>query len=52
MKNKKLNIETIKTVIIAVLIAGAFAFVSGIKYQEGQYNQIKTEAVSIVKLSK
>ena len=46
---KKLNIETIKTIIITILITGIIAFVSGMYYQKHQAEEVKTEAATIVK---
>lgn len=46
---KKLNIETIKTIIITILITGIVAFIGGMYYQKNQTEQVKTEAATIVK---
>ena len=46
---KKLNIETIKTIIITILITGIIAFIGGMQYQKNQTEQVKTEAATIVK---
>lgn len=48
-KMKKLNIETIKTIIITILITGIVAFIGGMQYQKNQTEQVKTEAATIVK---
>lgn len=49
-KEKKFNWETIKTVVIAVLITGIIAFVGGMVYQSKQITQVKAEAKSLVSL--
>ena len=46
---KKLNIETIKTIIITILIIGIIAFIGGMYYQKNQTEQVKAEAATIVK---
>ena len=46
---KKFNIETIKTIIITILITGIIAFIGGMQYQKNQTEQVKTEAATIVK---
>lgn len=46
---KKLNIETIKTIIITILITGIIAFIGGMQYQKNQTEQVKAEAATIVK---
>nr|DAP16301.1 MAG TPA: hypothetical protein [Caudoviricetes sp.] len=46
MKNK---IETIKTVVITVLITAIVAFIGGMQYQKVQHNQVKSEVSSIIK---
>lgn len=46
---KKLNIETIKTIIITILITGIIAFIGGMYYQKNQTEQVKAEAATIVK---
>ena len=46
---KKLNIETIKTIVITILITAIIAFVGGMKYQKSQTEQVKSEAATIVK---
>jgi predicted negative regulator of RcsB-dependent stress response len=46
---KKLNIETIKTIIITILITAIVAFIGGMQYQKRQTEQVKTEAATIVK---
>lgn len=46
---KKFNIETIKTIIITILITGIIAFVGGMQYQKNQTEQVKAEAATIVK---
>lgn len=46
---KKLNIETIKTIIITILITGIIAFIGGMQYQKNQTEQVKSEAATIVK---
>ena len=46
---KKFNIETIKTVIITILITGIIAFIGGMYYQKNQTEQVKAEAATIVK---
>ena len=46
---KKLNIETIKTIIITILITGIVAFIGGMYYQKNQTEQVKAEAATIVK---
>ncbi len=43
-KVKQTNIETVKTVIIAVLITAIIAFIAGIKYQANYSNSVKAEA--------
>lgn len=48
-KMKKLNIETIKTIIITILITGIIAFIGGMYYQKNQTEQVKAEAATIVK---
>lgn len=48
-KMKKFNIETIKTIIITILITGIIAFIGGMQYQKNQAEQVKTEAATIVK---
>jgi predicted negative regulator of RcsB-dependent stress response len=48
-KMKKLNIETIKTIIITILITGIIAFIGGMYYQKHQTEQVKAEAATIVK---
>jgi len=47
-KVKKVNFETVKTVIIAILITAIVAFVGGIKYQQRFTEAVKTEAKQIV----
>lgn len=47
-KMKKFNWETIKTVIIAVLITGIVTFISGMRYQEANTVKIHDEAKSLV----
>lgn len=44
------TIETIKTIVIAVLVTGIIAFVGGMKYQAHVNSQVKSEAKSIVSL--
>nr|DAQ73348.1 MAG TPA: hypothetical protein [Caudoviricetes sp.] len=46
---KKLNIETIKTIVITILITGMIAFIGGMQYQKSQTEQVKSEAATIVK---
>jgi predicted negative regulator of RcsB-dependent stress response len=46
---KKFNIETIKTIIITILITGIIAFIGGMYYQKNQTEQVKAEAATIVK---
>lgn len=46
---KKLNIETIKTIIITILITTIIAFIGGMQYQKNQTEQVKAEAATIVK---
>jgi hypothetical protein len=46
---KKLNIETIKTIIITILITAIIAFIGGMQYQKNQTEQVKAEAATIVK---
>ena len=46
---KKPNIETIKTIVITILITGMIAFIGGMKYQKSQTEQVKSEAATIVK---
>lgn len=46
---KKINWETVKTIIIAVLITGVVAFIGGMNYQAKQSDQVKAEAATIVK---
>ena len=46
---KKLNVETIKTIVITILITAIIAFVGGMKYQKSQTEQVKSEAATIVK---
>lgn len=46
---KKLNIETVKTIIITILITGIIAFIGGMYYQKNQTEQVKAEAATIVK---
>ena len=46
---KKFNIETIKTIIITILITAIVAFIGGMQYQKNQTEQVKTEAATIVK---
>ena len=48
-KMKKLNIETIKTIVITILITGMIAFIGGMQYQKSQTEQVKSEAATIVK---
>lgn len=48
-KMKKFNIETIKTIIITILITGIVAFIGGMYYQKNQTEQVKAEAATIVK---
>lgn len=48
-KMKKFNVETIKTIIITILITGIIAFVGGMQYQKNQTEQVKAEAATIVK---
>jgi hypothetical protein len=48
-KMKKFNIETIKTIIITILITGIIAFIGGMQYQKNQTEQVKAEAATIVK---
>lgn len=48
-KMKKFNIETIKTIIITILITGIIAFIGGMYYQKNQTEQVKAEAATIVK---
>lgn len=48
-KMKKFNIETIKTIIITILITGIIAFIGGMQYQKHQTEQVKAEAATIVK---
>lgn len=50
MKLTKESRETLKTIVIAVLITGIVAFVAGMKYQAHVQNQVKAEAKSIVSL--
>lgn len=40
--------ETIKTVVIFVLLTGVTAFVGGMKYQEAQAEQVKAQAQHMV----
>lgn len=46
------TIETIKTIVIAVLITAILAFVAGMKYQSHYTSQVKAEAKSIVSLKR
>ena len=46
---KKFTIETIKTIIITILITGIIAFIGGMYYQKNQTEQVKAEAATIVK---
>lgn len=46
---KKFNIETIKTIIITILITTIIAFIGGMYYQKNQTEQVKAEAATIVK---
>ena len=48
-KMKKFNVETIKTIIITILITGIIAFIGGMYYQKNQTEQVKAEAATIVK---
>jgi len=48
-KMKKLNIETIKTIVITILVTGMIAFIGGMQYQKSQTEQVKSEAATIVK---
>jgi Tfp pilus assembly protein PilE len=48
MKIQKETVETIKTVVIAVLVTGILAFVAGMKYQNHYSNSVKTEAKNMV----
>lgn len=48
-KMKKFNIETIKTIIITILITAIVAFIGGMYYQKNQTEQVKAEAATIVK---
>lgn len=43
------KIETIKTIIITALVAGIAAFIAGNIYANSVHNQVKAEAVNIVK---
>lgn len=47
-KMKKINWETVKTVLIAVLITGIVGFVGGIKYQQNYSTAVKSEAKNLV----
>ena len=40
-------VETLKTVIIAVLITGIIAFIGGVKYQQYQSDSVKSQAKSL-----
>lgn len=44
---KKVNIETVKTILIAVLVTGMLAFIGGMRYQAHVNGQVKTEAKNI-----
>nr|DAK70241.1 MAG TPA: Protein of unknown function (DUF3139) [Caudoviricetes sp.] len=46
---KKFNIETIKTIVITILITAIIAFIGGMQYQKHQTEQVKAEAATIVK---
>lgn len=48
-KMKTSKIETIKTIVITILVTGMIAFIGGMQYQKSQTEQVKSEAATIVK---
>jgi hypothetical protein len=48
-KMKKINWETVKTVVIAILVTAIVAFVGGIKYQQRFSQSVKVEADRLVR---
>ena len=51
-KMKTSKIETIKTIVITILVTGMIAFIGGMQYQKSQTEQVKSEAATIVKNAK
>ena len=47
-KVKKINWETVKTVLIAVLVTAIVGFVGGIKYQQSYSTSVKSEAKALI----
>jgi hypothetical protein len=41
------RVETVKTVIIAVLVTGIIAFVGGVKYEQANSHRIQTEIKAV-----
>lgn len=52
VKPNSKTVETIKTIVIVALLTGIVAFISGMKYQQHVNSQVKTEARSLVSMSK
>lgn len=48
----KERIETVKTIVITILLTAILAFVAGVKYQSHYTNQLKVEAKSIASLKR
>lgn len=44
-KPSKTTVETVKTVLIAVLVTGVVAFIGGMHYQSAQNAQVKAAVV-------
>lgn len=49
---KKLNLETFKTVLIAILITGIIAFIAGIKYEQQAQAEIQAKVQESVTMLK
>lgn len=49
-KVKRINIETVKTVVIAVLVTAIVAFIGGMKYQASYQSSVKAEAKELTTL--
>lgn len=45
----KTKIETVKTIVITILVTAIIAFAGGMQYQRMQHDQMKSEAAAIVK---